>query len=114
MAADLLVRGGTVVDGSGEPKFVGDVAIKDGKISAVGPDLGQTTAAAREIDATGLLVAPGWCDTHTHYDGQATWDEFLTPSSYHGVTTTVFGNWCALQRSPKNRMGEVSESLWYI
>ena len=75
---------------------VSDVAVQDGKIAEVGPSLGP---ARREIDAAGLIVAPGFVDIHTHYDGQATWDPFVTPSSWHGVTTTVFGN-CGVGFAP--------------
>jgi N-acyl-D-aspartate/D-glutamate deacylase len=93
---DLVIRNGTVIDGSGQPRKVADVAVQDGKIAAVGPRLGM---AAREIDAGGLLVTPGFVDIHTHYDGQATWDRDITPSSWHGVTTTVFGN-CGVGFAP--------------
>jgi N-acyl-D-amino-acid deacylase len=94
--ADLVIRNGTVVDGTGAPRRLADVAITDGRIEAVGPDL---PAGDREIDATGLLVAPGWVDIHTHYDGQVTWDEVLAPSSWHGVTTVVAGN-CGVGFAP--------------
>ena len=93
---DLVIRNGIVIDGSGAPRRVADVAVQDGKIAAVGPRLG---AGKREIDASGLVVAPGFVDIHTHYDGQATWDPFVTPSSWHGVTTTVFGN-CGVGFAP--------------
>ena len=86
---DLVVRNGKIVDGSGAPAFIGDVAIDDGVITSVGAKAG---AARREIDATGLVVTPGWVDIHTHYDGQVTWDPYLSPSSWHGVTTIVMGN----------------------
>ena len=93
---DLVIRNGTVIDGSGAPRRVADVAVQGGRIAAVGPKLG---VANREIDADGLIVAPGFVDIHTHYDGQATWDPFVTPSSWHGVTTTVFGN-CGVGFAP--------------
>jgi N-acyl-D-aspartate/D-glutamate deacylase len=93
---DLVIRNGTVIDGSGAPRRVADVAVQDGRIAAVGPKLG---VAKREIEASGLIVAPGFVDIHTHYDGQATWDPFVTPSSWHGVTTTVFGN-CGVGFAP--------------
>ena len=86
---DLLIKGGTIVDGTGAASFTGDVAVKDGKIAEVGRITG---AAKRSVDASGLLVAPGWVDIHTHYDGQASWDPYMTPSSWHGVTTAVMGN----------------------
>ncbi len=76
--------------------YTGDLAIDGGRISAVG---GKAGAAHREIDADGLLVAPGWVDVHTHYDGQATWDPILAPSSWHGVTTAMFGN-CGVGFAP--------------
>jgi N-acyl-D-aspartate/D-glutamate deacylase len=93
---DLVIRNGTVIDGSGAPRRIADVAVLDGRIAAVGSGLG---AGRREIDADGLIVAPGFVDIHTHYDGQATWDPFVTPSSWHGVTTTVFGN-CGVGFAP--------------
>jgi len=93
---DLLIKNGTVVDGSGSPLKKADVAVKDGRIVAVGDNLG---AAKKEIDAAGQLVAPGWVDIHTHYDGQVTWDPYLTPSSWHGCTTVVMGN-CGVGFAP--------------
>lgn len=93
---DLVIRNGKIVDGTGAPAFAGDVAIDDGKISSVGAKAG---AARREIDADGLVVAPGFVDIHTHYDGQVTWDPYLTPSSWHGVTTLVMGN-CGVGFAP--------------
>jgi N-acyl-D-aspartate/D-glutamate deacylase len=93
---DLLIRGGTLIDGTGAPAREADLAINGSTITAVGQGLG---AARREIDARGQLVTPGFVDIHTHYDGQATWDPFLTPSSYHGVTTVVFGN-CGVGFAP--------------
>jgi N-acyl-D-aspartate/D-glutamate deacylase len=93
---DLAIRGGKVVDGSGGPAFTGDVGVKDGVVVAVGR-LDQP--ARRELSADGLLVTPGWVDVHTHYDGQATWDELLTPSCWHGVTTIVMGN-CGVGFAP--------------
>ncbi len=93
---DLVIRGGTVVDGTGAEKRTADVAIDGDRIVAVGPDLGE---GRREIDATGLLVTPGWVDIHTHYDGQVTWDTHLTPSGWNGVTTIVMGN-CGVGFAP--------------
>ena len=93
---DLVIRGGVIVDGTGAAKYTGDVAIDNGVITSVGGKAGPGT---REIDASGLLVTPGFVDIHTHYDGQATWDPYITPSSYHGVTTVVFGN-CGVGFAP--------------
>lgn len=93
---DLLIQGGTVVDGTGEPPRTADVAVRGGKIVAVGR---VDESARRTIAADGLLVAPGWVDIHTHYDGQATWDDQLQPSSWHGVTTLVMGN-CGVGFAP--------------
>ena len=93
---DLIIRGGTIHDGSGSEPFVGDVAIKDGVIAAVGNIVGT---AAEEIDAHGRIVTPGFVDVHTHYDGQITWENRLTPSSDHGVTTVVMGN-CGVGFAP--------------
>ena len=97
MTYDLIIRGGTVVDGLGGEPFVADVAVRDGVITAVGSDVAGP--ATREIDATGLLVTPGFVDLHTHYDGQAIWSDRLTPSSAHGVTTAVMGN-CGVGFAP--------------
>ena len=93
---DLIVRNGTIVDGLGGEPYVGDVAIADGLIAAIGTVEGT---AERELDATGLLVTPGFVDLHTHYDGQAIWSERMTPSSAHGVTTAVMGN-CGVGFAP--------------
>jgi len=93
---DTVIRGGTIVDGTGKASFTGDVAISGGRIAAVG---GKQGPARREIDATGLLVTPGWVDVHTHYDGQAMWDPLLAPSCWHGVTTVLFGN-CGVGFAP--------------
>lgn len=93
---DLVIRNGKIVDGSGAPAFISDIAIDDGVITSVS---GKAGAARREIDATGLVVTPGWVDIHTHYDGQVTWDPYLSPSSWHGVTTIVMGN-CGVGFAP--------------
>jgi N-acyl-D-amino-acid deacylase len=94
---DLVVRGGNVVDGTGADARTADVAVDDGRIVAVG-DLGGA-AARQTIDADGLLVTPGWVDIHTHFDGQATWDDVLAPSAWHGVTSVVMGN-CGVGFAP--------------
>ena len=99
---DLVIRGATVIDGTGALRKVADVAVDDGVIAAVSDssDAGANIGTGqREIDGTGLLLTPGWVDIHTHYDGQATWDPYLTPSSWHGVTTAVFGN-CSVGFAP--------------
>jgi N-acyl-D-aspartate/D-glutamate deacylase len=95
---DLVVRGASVIDGTGAGQRVADVAVDDGVIAAVSNGAG-VGPGRREIDAHGLLLTPGWVDIHTHYDGQATWDPYLTPSSWHGVTTAVFGN-CSVGFAP--------------
>ena len=93
---DLVIRGGTIVDGSGAPAFTGDVAIDGEIITQAG---GKAGPARQDIDAAGLLVTPGVVDVHTHYDGQATWDPYLAPSGWHGVTTMVMGN-CGVGFAP--------------
>ena len=95
-AHDLVVRGGTVVDGTGAPRRAADVAVDGGVVSAVGT---VDERGRREIDADGALVTPGFVDIHTHYDGQATWESTMQPSSWHGVTTVVFGN-CGVGFAP--------------
>ena len=94
---DLVVRGGTIVDGTGAPARTADVTVDRGQITGVGSFADES--ATRTVDADGLLVTPGWVDIHTHYDGQATWDEVLAPSSSHGVTTVVTGN-CGVGFAP--------------
>jgi N-acyl-D-aspartate/D-glutamate deacylase len=94
----LVIRGGLVIDGTGAPAYTADVAISGELISAIGPDL-KVASGVREIDARGLLVAPGWIDVHTHYDAQATWDPLLTPSAHCGVTTAIMGN-CGVGFAP--------------
>ena len=101
---DTVIRGGTIVDGTGKPGYTGDVALEDGKIASVG---GKAGPGKREIDANGLLITPGWVDVHTHYDGQATWDPVLAPSSWHGVTTIMFGN-CGVGFAPVRKEDHTS------
>src|SRR5690349_17093766 len=96
MSHSLIIRGGTVVDGTGAPARTADVAIDDGIVTAVGRVDGS---ADREIDADGLLVTPGFVDIHCHYDGQASWGDRMIPSSWHGVTTVVVGN-CGVGFAP--------------
>ena len=93
---DLVIRNGNIVDGSGKKPFLSDIAIDDGKITKVGEVI---NSGKKEIDADGNLVSPGWVDIHTHYDGQVCWDPYLTPSSWHGVTTVVMGN-CGVGFAP--------------
>jgi len=96
---DLVIRNGRIVDGTGDAAKNGDVAIDGGRITSAG---GKAGAGRREIDAGGMLVTPGWVDIHTHYDGQVTWDPYLSPSSWHGVTTIVMGN-CGVGFAPVER-----------
>ncbi len=93
---DIVIRGGTIIDGTGRAPFAGDLAIEGERIVGAG---GRQGPARREIDATGLLVTPGWVDAHTHYDGQAMWDPLLAPSCWHGVTTAICGN-CGVGFAP--------------
>jgi N-acyl-D-aspartate/D-glutamate deacylase len=99
---DLVIRGGTIVDGTGRPGHVADLGIQDGRIAAIGPNLPQ---GREEIVAHGKLVTPGFVDIHTHYDGQAVWDSHLAPSALHGVTTAVMGN-CGVGFAPVRPGGE--------
>ena len=97
---DMVIRNGTIVDGTGAAAFTGDIAIDGGRISAVATAAGSKIGPGRqEVDATGLHVTPGFVDIHTHYDGQATWDSEMGPSSWHGVTTVVMGN-CGVGFAP--------------
>ncbi|MCQ3810378.1 MAG: amidohydrolase family protein, partial [Acidimicrobiia bacterium] len=95
MSADIVIRGGTVVDGSGEPGRVADIAITGDRISEIGSGL----SGKAELDASGQVVAPGFIDIHTHYDAQVFWDPALTPSCYHGVTSVIAGN-CGFSIAP--------------
>src|SRR5579884_729287 len=99
---DLVVRDAVIVDGTGAPPRQGDVALDAGRITAVGEVDGR---GRREIAADGRLLTPGWVDIHTHYDGQATWDPEMTPSSWHGVTTVVMGN-CGVGFAPVRPGGQ--------
>ena len=109
---DLVIRGGQLADGRGGPLVEADVAVKDGRIAAVGKDLAP---GREEIDARGKLVTPGFVDIHTHYDGQATWDARLNPSSWHGVTTVVMGNcgvgFAPVRKQDHNRLIELMEGV---
>src|SRR3981189_332618 len=93
---DIVIRGSTIVDGTGKAAYSGDIAIADGRIAAGG---GKQGPGRRDIDAGGLLVTPGWVDIHTHYDGQAMWDPLLAPPLWHGVTPLTFGN-CGVGFAP--------------
>jgi N-acyl-D-amino-acid deacylase len=103
---DLIIRNGTIADGSGRPTTLGDVAVEGNRIVAVGEVDGP---ARRTLDADGMLVTPGWVDIHTHYDGQATWDPEVSPSGWHGVTTVVMGN-CGVGFAP----ARASDREWLI
>lgn len=95
---DLIITNATIVDGTGQPSFKGDVAVKDGRIAEV-LDAGSGAKATRTIDAKGDILTPGFVDIHTHYDGQVCWDKQVTPSCWHGVTTVVMGN-CGVGFAP--------------
>ena len=96
MPYDLIIKNGTVVDGTGAPRYRADIAVANGKIAEIGK---ITDGAAKVIDADGLIVAPGFVDPHTHYDAQICWDPLITPSSWHGVTTAIMGN-CGVGIAP--------------
>ncbi|MEO7428171.1 MAG: amidohydrolase family protein, partial [Acidimicrobiales bacterium] len=98
--ADLVIKNANLVDGTGGPARPADVVVDDGRITeVVAPGTASTSSAAEVLDADGRLVTPGWVDVHTHYDAQVTWDPFMTPSSWHGVTTVVMGN-CGVGFAP--------------
>src|SRR5437588_495811 len=109
---DLVIRNGLLADGTGAPLREADVAVTGGGVAEVGTVTGR---GRREIDAAGALVAPGWVDIHTHYDGQATWDRHLFPSSAQGVTTVVFGNcgvgFAPVRRSDRERLIALMEGV---
>ena len=101
-SASFVIRNGTVVDGTGDKPFVADVLVEDGYITSVDSNINTNVES---IDAQDLLVTPGWIDIHTHYDGQLTWDPFLRPSCWHGVTTVITGN-CGIGFAPVQPAGQ--------
>src|SRR6266851_4059119 len=103
MTADVVIRGGTVVDGTGAPGRPADIAITEGIISDIGPGL----SGRRELEASGQIVTPGFVDIHTHYDAQVFWDPALSPSCWHGVTSVVAGN-CGFSIAPARGDGRGS------
>ncbi len=107
---DIAIRNGRVIDGTGTPEFHGDVAVDGATITAVGDDVGK---ARREIDAEGKLVVPGWIDIHTHFDAQVSWDPYLTPSCWNGVTTIVMGN-CGVGFAPVKPKDLSSEAPYLV
>src|SRR5688572_9692151 len=109
---DLVIRGGTVLDGLESSGAAADIGIRGGRIE----EIGKVTSDAREsIDASGALVTPGFVDIHTHYDGQASWDETFSPSIYHGVTTVVMGNcgvgFAPVQKGEEERLVQLMEGV---
>ncbi|MEZ5567701.1 MAG: amidohydrolase family protein [Halioglobus sp.] len=104
---DLIIRNASIVDGTGRDAFNGDLAVKDGKIAAVGKVEGS---AREEIDAAGKLLTPGWVDVHSHMDGQATWDPLCSPAANHGITTLIMGN-CGVGFAPCERSDEAHDRL---
>ena len=101
---DIVIRNATLVDGTGAPRRTADIGVKDGVIAEVGR---VDTPGRREIDAEGRLVTPGFVDIHTHYDGQASWDPFLAPTSLNGVTSIAMGNaaWALRRPGPTGTTG---------
>ena len=97
---DIIIRGGTIIDGQRSPRYRGDVGIKDGKVAAI-TGLGGLSrkSGTKEIDAEGLIVAPGFVDLHTHYDAQLFWDPYCTTGAWHGITSVVIGN-CGFGLAP--------------
>ena len=104
---DLVIRNATIVDGTGNPAFEGDLAVEKGKIAAVGEIDGS---GRREIDAGGKLLTPGWVDVHSHMDGQATWDPLCSPAANHGITTLIMGN-CGIGFAPCEPTDEAHDRL---
>ena len=101
----ILIRGGTVIDGTGRPGYPADVAVEGDRIVGMGPDAAASLGrATRTLDASGHVVTPGFIDIHTHYDAQVFWDPWLTPSAFHGVTTVVAGN-CGFTIAPTRADG---------
>jgi N-acyl-D-amino-acid deacylase len=96
MSFDTTLRGGTIVDGTGSKPYTGDIGIVSDRIVAVG---GKLAAGKQDIDVSGATITPGWVDVHTHYDAQATWDPYLSPSTDQGVTSVVMGN-CGVGFAP--------------
>ena len=113
MAHDLIIRNGTIIDGTGAPGYVADLAINGDRITAIGNLAGEV--ATKEIDATGQIVSPGFIDLHTHLDAQVGWDPYMTSSSWHGVTTVLMGN-CGVTFAPvrpddRQFLAEMMESV---
>ncbi|HXG23895.1 MAG TPA: amidohydrolase family protein, partial [Chthonomonadales bacterium] len=105
MAYDIVIRNGTIVDGTGGPRYRADIAVAGGKIAAIGK---VTDGARKMIDASGLIVAPGFVDPHTHYDAQICWDPLISCSSWHGVTSVIMGN-CGVGLAPcKPKVQEIA------
>ena len=104
---ELALRNATIVDGTGGPRYSGDIGVSGGRIAAIGKLEGR---AGEEIDVGGAVVAPGFIDCHTHYDAQISWDEMLAPSVYHGVTTVLAGN-CGFTLAPLSGRSEDIEYL---
>ncbi len=111
MSADIVIRGGTVVDGTGAPGYLADVAVTDGRIS----EIGQSLSGKSEVDASNQIVSPGFIDIHTHFDAQVFWDPALTPSSFHGVTSVIAGN-CGFSIAPvfEKNVGLLARTLQHV